>query len=45
LKSTAQAHFGGTFDPASGTLTITLAGGGRDKDSDLPVSRRVTVGQ
>jgi hypothetical protein len=45
LKSTASAHFGEKLDPASGTLTITLSSGGEEEDSDLPVSRRVTVGQ
>jgi hypothetical protein len=45
LKSTASAHFGEKLDPASGTLTITLSSGGKEEDSDLPVSRRVTVGQ
>jgi hypothetical protein len=43
LKSTPSAHFGDKFDPASGTLTITLSGGGKDKDSDLPISELVTV--
>jgi hypothetical protein len=45
LKSTASAHFGDKFDPASGTLTITLSSGGKGEDSDLPVRGRVTVSQ
>ena len=45
LKSTASARFGEKLDPASGTLTVTLSSGGEDVDGDLPVKRRVTVGQ
>jgi hypothetical protein len=43
LKSTPSAHFGDEEDTVSGTLTITLSGGGQE--DILRVSEQVTVSQ
>jgi hypothetical protein len=44
MKVKASAVFGSKLDPATGALTITLTGGG--KDVDLPVGpEKVTVDQ
>jgi hypothetical protein len=42
VKVTASAQFSPILDPVSGTLTITLTGGGGEEDT-LPVSGSVTV--